>query len=117
MRRELADDLASTTGLTVYPNVPNRMSPPCIVLRPAEQWVTSGDTFGAWLVSYVLTLYVKYQDYDRVTSSIEDALPDVLDALGDDWGVNGIGEPYVAEIADMSVPAVELTVARFTDAL
>lgn len=117
MRCGLADVLASATGLTVHSSVPQVMSPPCIVLRPAEPWVASGGTYGEWLVSYVLTLYVKYQDYGRVTEEIEDALPPVLDALGDDWSLNSIGEPYVAEIGEMNVPAVDLTVAHFTDDL
>lgn len=115
MRRALADDLETATGLKVHPSVPNVMSPPCMVLRPAEDWVTSeGVAYGEWLVSYVLTLYVTYQDYDLVTESIEDALPLVLEALGDDWGVNSIAEPYVAEIGETNIPAVDLTIARFS---
>lgn len=117
MRRDLADALESATGLLVHPAVPNTMSPPCIVLRPAEQWVASGDTYGEWRVALVLTVYVKRVDWPLVVESIEDALPDVLTGLGEDWGVESIGEPYIAEVGDTSTPAVDITVFAFTSDL
>lgn len=117
MRREFADDLADSTGLKVHPNVPNKMTPPCLVLHPDDPWVDTGDVYGSWRVRFVLSVYVRFTDYDKVIDGIEAVLPGVLAALGDDWGVDQVNEPLVADISGKSVPFVDLHVSRFTESL
>lgn len=117
IRTALAADLAATTELQVYPSVPNAMTPPCLVLRPDDPWVTTGDTYGSWTVACVLTIYVEYADYDTVTAAIEAALPDALAGLGD-WGVTSISEPRIAEIGDANlVPSVDIALALVVNSL
>lgn len=116
VRAALAADLSTATGLTVHPSVPNVMTPPCLVLRPDNPWVTTGDVYMSWQVSYVLTIFVEYGEFDTVTAAIERALPSALAGLGE-WGVTQIGEPYVAAIGETNIPGVDINVALYVSDL
>lgn len=113
LRTGLASDLATATGITVYSTLPEVMTPPAIVLAPDDPWVSSGQVFGSWRVGYVITIYVEWGEYATIDAAIEDALPDVLGALGE-WGLEQIGKPYDALFGEVKIPAVDVTVALDT---
>lgn len=106
----------------VFAVLPERITPPAVLLQPDDPWVTTGDglPYRTGLVHYRVVLIVRPGVNDAqenaVTSMVEDAL-DALHESGSDWTVSAVVAPYDLAIGQATFLAARLTVtcpARLT---
>lgn len=91
--RELdaADLRVGDSQVQVYAHLPEAACMPAILIEPADEWIMESETFGAWVISWELTVAVDVATNEKATADLDQLLADVIDALG---GVAEVGAPF-----------------------
>lgn len=118
-RADLAAALRTEDGVPVYERLPDRWTPPLVVLEPASPWITADDPeipYGAGVVRFTVRIIGETGTPTEGASKVEDTLAHVLSrvfASPSEWGVENVDAPgtYVVNETVGGFPAVELTVS------
>lgn len=119
VRTQLTAQLAGL-GVPVHEYVPEEPAPPCVILQPAENFVSEdpgGATYaGEVLVSYdVLALVLLDEEHANADAGaqLDQLLAGVLDSVradGSDWWLQSIGQPQAMYTSDWLHHGVRVTV-------
>lgn len=94
LREQLVADLAAV-GVSIHDEWPDRVTPPVMFVAPAlgGSYVTSGDSFGGYVVSVDVTILIRDVDLDALEFLIEGVLANTVD-----WALVGVETPAVATV-------------------
>lgn len=105
-------------GVTVSRTVPERLTPPLAVVRPADDYVTQGDTFELGeaperFVELEVVLVAKSGRNNQASDDLDDMIDAVLDALaGSPFDVpESVPAPFVARVGESNFLACALPTA------
>lgn len=102
-------ELLETFGLKVYAFPPERLEAPCIVLDTAPR-LENAETFGAFTLTFKLTLVVAYAaDFGIQVENLDELLDKTLEALGN-LEVEAQGHFIISQPDSQQLLAYELTV-------
>lgn len=89
-RYSVATDLQEA-GLTAHVVVPPKVVPPCVVIEPANPYVTEDETFSKAGFKTHLDLFVMVPNatVQTMTDNLDDLIEEVVNQLGE-WQVGGI---------------------------
>lgn len=105
---------------TVHRTVPEALTPPCIVIQPAESFVVDDDpdrTFGEpYAISFDVILLVPLDgenDNEQASDQLDALLDGLLDTLRlSDWWIHGMGQPGPLQTTDWIEHGQRVTVRR-----
>ena len=109
-RNDLADALASVTDGQVYTFVPPQLDPPCLVIEPADNWISQGDTFASVALALHVYVLVPINENDVATTDLDDALEATVRDLPADWTLTAASAPQVFEAGEWAAYGTRLTV-------
>lgn len=110
-RAALAAQLEAETGVTAHDHVPDSIEPPCLVIAPADGYVSGGQTFGEQLVQLDVWVLVELGgDNEATTDNLDDLIETVVGSLGE-WIQTASGQPGPVETAEWQAHGLNLTVA------
>lgn len=107
-RADLAAALAAALDVPVYPAVPERLHPPLIYLREAENFITPDEDgpFGAWVINFAADLIIPVSaSNEKMIGDADHYAAQLLD-LANNWHIE-IGAYATASVAGqtyLSVP-------------
>lgn len=105
-------------ALETYPYVPEAITPPCLVLEPGDNYVTTEDTTFAGtevLVATDVFLLVDLQDNQAAALELNTLLEAVLDkVLPSAWFVQAISKPQPFHTSEWLAHGVRVTLGTYT---
>jgi hypothetical protein len=109
-------NVLTSAGIRASSVVPERVTPPLSVIQPASDWVTSGETFGAYRLGFDVTVIVKTAANATVSSTLDDAIDAVLVAVSGAQGfyVGSVGAPSILSVQNAEFLSATLTVYQNT---
>lgn len=117
-RADLAAALADVPDVQVFDRLPDRWTPPALVLDPAEPWIVTTDPEVPWrsgVFRFVVQVVGQHGTPEAGPSRVEDVLTDVLAALyasPSEWSVETVGKPGTLVVEGLGAfPCVEVTVS------
>lgn len=114
-RAQLAAALDGAAG-TVLEKMPDRITPPAVLLKPADPWITKPDDvpYRLGLVHYELTVIVPTgtatSEDDALTAATQAVLQAVVESPGD-WALGQVSAPIDLGLSGVVYPAVKITVS------
>ncbi len=112
-RAGLVSDLSRALGVPVSDGWPGRIVAPAVIVVPAPQWVTEGQTFGAEVVAHTDVLIVAGKATN--TSALE-ALSElvcrVLIASKGDHALEAVDQPAVVTVTGNDYLATRIQLAK-----
>jgi len=118
-RRDLAEALEAS-GLSVTDHVPSKLDPEAgaIVIEPAEDYLTRGETLRGNEVEVAVTLYVLV-DYrgenDTAADALDEALVATYGAIPGSWLVTSTGKPGPQTNGEWTAYGIQITATTITD--
>lgn len=110
-RAALVEQLADLDDVTTSPCVIAQITPPMVMVDPADPYVEDGDTFDT------AQMFVRLNAYLLVDPAENDTETDALDALIEavlvrtpDWDLVRVSKPFIAALAGGRYLACRLTV-------
>jgi hypothetical protein len=101
---------------TAHEYLPERLNPPCLILTPADPYVTSGKTFGTATVHFDITFVAKVAPAATTAPVLDKTLDGLVAALlAAGYSVEEIGAPFVLNANNAQYPAVTVTASNPTD--
>ncbi len=115
IRTPLATALGSVSA-NVYSYVPEAVQVPAVILVPSGDWVTAGDTFGAFRIGFDVTLIVENAANETMITALDDLVDDTLDAIAPANGfyASQVGAPSLIEISGANYLSTTITVYQYT---
>lgn len=118
-RRDLVADLKTGSGyatdpvpIPVFSTFPDRISPPCALVRPAlSGYLEAGQFAGYLTVRLDVLLIVAKGDPETTVTALDDLTVTTLTNAGD-WALTGVDAPALVSINGADYPAVTLHLAR-----
>lgn len=115
-RAALASVIAAGAGVACHPNIPDRIVPDCVVMTPADPWITDAGYGRARVRLEVFILLGKGTNAAQVDRMEALTVSVLSTVVGDtDWGVEEVTAPHTAEIGGLNLLATRLTVATEID--
>ncbi len=114
--RAALETLLNDAGFNVSAFVPERITPPIAVMEPSGDWITSGDTFGAYRVGFDVTLITQTASNAKVTDEIDQQVDDFLTAIANASGFycGSASAPTYLSVQNAEFLSVTLTVYQNT---
>lgn len=114
--RAALETLLNDAGFNVSAFVPERITPPIAVIEPSSDWVTSGETYGAFRVGFDVTLITQTASNARVTDEIDQQVDDFLAAIANASGFycGSASAPTLLSVQNAEFLSATLTVYRNT---
>ena len=114
--RTALTDILTDAGLRVFAFTPERVTPPVGILVPSGDWVTAGDTFGAFRIGFDVTLIVEQAANETMIAALDDLVDDTLDAIAPANGfyASQVGAPSLIEISGANYLSTTITVYQNT---
>jgi hypothetical protein len=83
---------------------------------PSGDWVTSGDTFGAFRIGFDVTLIVENAANETMITALDTLVDDTLDAIAPATGfyASSVGSPSLIEISGANYLSTTITVYQNT---
>lgn len=101
---------------TVHEYLPERINPACVILTPADPYITSGQTFGTATVHFEVTYVARVRTAAAVAPDLDQAVDQLVTALiGGGYTVTQVGAPFVLNANNAQFPAVTVTAHNPTD--
>jgi len=109
-------NVLTSAGIRASSVVPERITPPIAVIEPSADWVTGGDTFGAYRLGFDVTVIVKTAANATVSTTLDDAIDAVLGAISGAQGfyVGSVGAPSLLAVQNAEFLSATLTVYQNT---
>jgi hypothetical protein len=114
--RSALTSILTGAGLRVFAFTPERVTPPVGILVPAGDWVTAGDTYGAYRVGFDVTLIVDQAANETMITALDTLVDDTLDAIAPANGfyASQVGAPSLIEISGANYLSTVITVYQNT---
>lgn len=110
----VSNDIAQAlkdAGLTAFPNLPDRITPPVAVVQAGSPFMESGDSFGEFKTRWEITLIVPSGANAVATEKLYDLLEDSIVALvNTKHSIAEVSKPYALEANNAVYVAVDLKV-------
>lgn len=95
---DLADALGVALSCKSYDYIPERLIAPCVVVVPGSPWVTSGNTFGTFLVTFDVDVVVQTAANSMKTKDLTDRVEEaVITLVNEGYSVAEVAQPSVYE--------------------
>lgn len=94
VKAELALTLQEA-GLDVYDYVPERVTPPVVVIRPGSPYIEPGSVGSCYDVNLELVIVAGFATNETTTDDLDDLIEQTLAALPGDAGVGSVAQPYL----------------------
>ncbi len=108
-RQALAAALTDAGLLNVHASAPGSITPPGIVITPADPWITdAGDVFGGITARYAI-IVLHPGTNDVALAALEQAVEEVLAVLIAAGASAEVDEPHIATINATQTYAVTIT--------
>lgn len=114
--RNAVATVLTNAGLRVFAFVPERAAPPMAILTPSGDWVTSGDTFGAFRVGLDVNLIVANAANETMINALDELVDDTLTAINNASGFYAaqVGNPTYTDISGTDYLSATITVYQNT---
>jgi len=114
--RTALTDILTDAGLRVFAFTPERVTPPVGILVPSGDWVTSGETYGAFRIGFDVTLIVDQAANETMITALDTLVDDTLDAIAPANGfyASQVGAPSLIEISGANYLSTTITVYQNT---
>jgi len=89
--------LLAGTGVPVFEFIPERFTPPVLVLEPGSPFMEQGETFCEFDVSFNVIALATSATNEMATEQVDQLICDVLDAV-DTWNVVSVDSPSAFEV-------------------
>lgn len=114
-RAELAAALGGL-GAPVTDHVPERLTPPTLMVVHGSPFIESGDTFGTHLVRFEVWAVSKLSANARMTDDLDALVESAIGALiGDGWQIENVAQPFAYSVNNASYLASTITVTTTTN--
>lgn len=95
---DLADALGEALACKSFDYIPERLIAPCVIVVPGSPWVTSGNVFGTFAVTFDVDVVVQTAANTTKTKDLTDRVEEAIVTLvNDGYSVNEIAQPSVYE--------------------
>ena len=114
--RTALTEILTDAGLRVFAFTPERVTPPVGILVPSGDWVTSGETYGAFRIGFDVTLIVDQAANETMITALDTLVDDTLDAIAPANGfyASQVGAPSLIEISGANYLSTTITVYQNT---
>lgn len=108
--------LLDTAGFRTFNYVPPNITPPCAVIFPSAEFITSGETFGEYIISFDVRIFAQALTNNHVTVVMDQYIEDALDEITGTAGfyLEGVNAPEMFTENNSTFLGVELTVKQLT---
>lgn len=114
--RTALTDLLDDAGFRTFDYVPPNITPPCAVIFPSAEYVSAGETFGEYVVSFDVRIFAQALTNEHATQVmdgyIEDALTEVHGAVG--FYLDAVNAPEMFRENGSDFLGVQLTIKQLT---
>lgn len=86
-----------TAGVTVHEYVPERITPPCAVLEPANPYIDEGTTFTEMRVHLNVVLFATHATNEVATATLDQVLCEVINEV-DAFDLESVEQPSSYEV-------------------
>lgn len=108
-RQEYALALSSA-GINVEAVIPERISPPVVILAPGSPYMEATSVDGEWIMRFNLTAVVKPGTNSLMQENLEQLLEDIVNANPSYSRIQSIGQPYSMEANNALFLAADVAV-------
>ena len=110
----VATDIAQAlkdAGLTAFPFLPNRITPPIAVVQAGSPFMEPGGSFGEfktrWEIILVAPTGVNAVATEKLYALLEDAIVSLVDSK---YSVEEVSKPYALEVSNATYVAVNIKI-------
>lgn len=116
LRDELAAALApSDLAYPAHPAVPDAIEPPCLVIQPADDYLSDAQTFGEpYSVALDVFCFVPLQSNGQAADDLDAMVAHVATHLPGGWGLDKVGRPGPFAVGEHVFHALPITVSTYT---
>ena len=111
VRAELKDELAAAGFENVYSYLPERFSPPALLVSASDNYVVEGLTTCLMKVSLTVTAIAGVATNVNETDSLDDMIEGVIMATGE-WFIDRVSAPFVLEANNANYLASKITLSQ-----
>lgn len=92
--------LLEGAGIRTFAEIPERLQPPLAVFVPSSDWITSGESFGEFVVSFDVEIIASPGSNRVISKEIDDAVELVLSTVTGAQGfyASGVSAPQGVDI-------------------
>ena len=89
-----------TAGVRAYAEVPDRAVPPMAVMVPSQDWISSGEAFGEFVVSFDVEIIAPSGTNIVISQALDETVETVLVAISQASSMytSEVGQPQSVEI-------------------
>jgi len=109
VKAELALTLQEA-GLDVYDYVPERVTPPVVVIRPGSPYIEPSSVGSCYETNLELVVVAGFATNETTTDELDDLIEQTLVALPADAGVGTVATPYLLSLNGNDYLATTITV-------
>jgi hypothetical protein len=81
-------------GLDVYDYIPERVTPPVVVIRPGTPYFTPGNVGSGFIINLELQVIAGFADNESTTDDLDDLIEATIKAIPADAGFTNVSQPY-----------------------
>jgi len=82
-------------GLDVYDYIPERVTPPVVVIRPGSPYIAPGSVGSVYDLNLELVIVAGFATNETTTDDLDDLIEQTLNAIPADAGVGSVAQPYL----------------------
>lgn len=82
-------------GLDVYDYIPERVTPPVVVIRPAAPYIAPSSVGSTYDLNLELVIVAGFATNETTTDDLDDLIEQTLLAIPSDAGVGSVAQPYL----------------------
>lgn len=115
-RHAVRDAIAGGTAVAVHDHLPTQVTPPCIIVVPADPYLGAGETFtdGEVALAFDVWAVAATGDNDFVSDALDGMLEDVLAAAGDaGYGLGDVAAPSTVTVNGSVFLAARVPVSTY----
>jgi hypothetical protein len=85
-------------GLDVYDYVPERVTPPVVVIRPGSPYIAPGSVGRVYDLNLELVVVAGFATNETATDDLDQLIQQTLSAIPQDAGVGSVAQPYILAV-------------------
>ena len=107
-RQEIAD-IVTGAGVTSFPYLPGRLTPPVAVIQAGTPYLENGLVFGHFGARHEIIVVANTAANDTATDVLDELVEEVMVALANNnYGIESVSQPYALEMNNTQYPAVTI---------
>lgn len=111
VRAELKDELVAAGFVNVYSYLPERFSPPAVLVSASDNYLVEGLTTCLMKVSLVATAIAGVATNVNETDSLDDMIEGVIMASGG-WYIDRVSAPFILEANNANYLASKISLSQ-----